>query len=321
MNLHMRLFVVLLLITPCFSHADTVQLRGEDTPMQGEILSGSIDGLRLLHPDFETGSVLLPWSTIQAFTSSKARPSLEAFLTQGEALWRAKHRLLRGDVHLAQDVFIHALPSYIQSSSADAQLVFEGALRCALAQGNVQDAIEPWLVLVPLRIAGSESPFPTLIPVIDSETMLCPHLPLVSTVRKRLSHEQQALIFAGSSGNGPVFAKRILALIAGDKEALNSLQEDLPTLPRWQQIWTNYFTGIVLLEETQNAELRLQGQLALAFIASLPQEASPWLSGAALVQLAQSFQSEGDVETAEKMMFEVERRYPTHPLLHLDQQN
>jgi TolA-binding protein len=41
----------------------------------------------------------------------------------------------------------------------------------------------------------------------------------------------------------------------------------------------------------------------------------PWLSGSALLKLSQAFSQEGNDETAEKLMYEVQRRYPSHPLL------
>ena len=313
MNRHVCIYLFVFIIAT-LSNADTVVLRNDTTNLQGEILSGSINGLRLENTSFEIGSVLIPWSTIKSYTTNKPRPSLVAFLKTGDELWRAKHRLLRGDVRMAQHVFASALPLYLHSQSSDAQLVLEGALRCALSQGNVEEAVDPWLALAQIPIDVRINPFQNLTPVLDPTTMLCPHLPLVPSVRAALTSERLAAFRAVSKQDKNEFLDTILALIDGqEKQPL--LFTDFSSLPQWQQIWIQYFIGISLLEKQNNADERIQGKLSLAKVASLPQETMPWLSGSALLKLSQAFSQEGNDETAEKLMYEVQRRYPSHPLL------
>ena len=51
-------------------------------------------------------------------------------------------------------------------------------LRVLIARGAIQRAVHPWLETVRLDEVGIESPFTELHPILDSQTMLCPHLPI-----------------------------------------------------------------------------------------------------------------------------------------------
>jgi len=234
-------------------------------------------------------------------------------MSQGEEIWRAKMRLLRGDVYLANPTFLKFFETFMNSSSEDARLIAEGTLRCALARGDLKEALEPWLRTAKHRADGLDSSFPTLTKVIDSNSLLCPQLPpiyLLEGVARKLTLPDT---LAGKAGKE--FLELLLHSSSGDTTAIAYLTNAVDSFPEWKQAWAYYFLGIGHLQIKDDSDARSAGLLALARVASLPKNIQPWLSGASLIILSEEFALDGKVTISEKMLRQLQRNFPTHPLL------
>ena len=114
------------------------------------------------------------WDEVRTVSGTTAPGNIDAQLKFGESVWRARTRLLRDDVELAEPLFREAWSALRTRKGDLGQLIAEGLLRCALARGDNVAAIEPWMTLVEARSAGggaNATPFNTLPPVLDAGTM------------------------------------------------------------------------------------------------------------------------------------------------------
>ena len=156
-----------------------VILRRDGLPdIHGEILSGSETGL-LIKTDGSPGqSSRIPWSTIESIEPTQPRPRLQKFMEEGKQLWRAKQRLLRGDVQLSEPIFANQFRRLIGTNGVDSRIAAEGLLRVYVSRGALSKGLHPWLETVRLEENGIASPYPDFQPILDEKTMLCPHLPI-----------------------------------------------------------------------------------------------------------------------------------------------
>ena len=114
------------------------------------------------------------WDEVRTVSGTTAPGNIDAQLKFGESVWRARTRLLRDDVELAEPLFRETWSALRNRKGDLGQLIAEGLLRCALARGDNVAAIEPWMTLVEARSAGggaNATPFNTLPPVLDASTM------------------------------------------------------------------------------------------------------------------------------------------------------
>ncbi|MBT4523403.1 MAG: hypothetical protein HOI88_02580 [Phycisphaerae bacterium] len=307
-------YFILLALTTSGVFGANVTLRSSSTPITGEILSGGKEGLRIQLDSEANTTTLVPWSSIRAIETAKPRPSLDALLENGKLIWRAKQRLIRGDVKLAEPIFESLFDTYKDAAGKDAQLICEGYLRCTLARGDLSRAFEPWIIVAQHRANSKQSSFSSLEPVVEKTSLLCKHLPPVPLVKQQFAN----LLLASGDYKLPFDADFVTLLIAvsnGELSAISTLNSIYKTLPMWKQIWANYFLGEGYLAVKNNAKARTKGLLYMAKVASLQKHQQPWLSGAALLRLSEEFAIDGDDETAEKMMLELHRNFPLHPLL------
>ncbi|MCA9278700.1 MAG: hypothetical protein H6815_10970 [Phycisphaeraceae bacterium] len=177
------------------AHAQTssVLLRGGYAPAQCEIQSISLDGILLtpINPNETAGTqaeqVLMPLSDCVDVTGSNAAAFGE-LATTATTFWRARTRLSRGDVTLAEPLFDSLATQYADRTSESAVIVFSGKLESKLRQGELNEATDAWLQLVDITARQAErtdepayTAF-TLTPwtlQIDDELHLCPLLPPV----------------------------------------------------------------------------------------------------------------------------------------------
>jgi len=320
---------------------DTILLRDGRDPVQGTILSGGDTGLQIQRNDPSLGIQLIPWSTIKAIHAGRPTPALDIFLQRGHVLWRAKSRLLRGDVHLAEQLFATSFANLVGTDGFDARLASEGLLRCTLSRGELAKAVHPWFETARLSELDVAEPFPTLERVLDPTTMLCPHLPPIWM-------ENRALIQATSSYanvaqrttasiarllslpmmdddpspvegvDDPYFLSLIILASNGESKARETLSQRVDAMVPWKQAWSHYFLAIGYLAE-QSSDARTKGMLYLAKVAAKSRSIQPWLAGASMIRLSDELARDGFIEKSRRIMDEAKRYFPTHPLLEHDE--
>jgi len=318
--------------------ADMLTFRGSRSPVECRVLSGGIEGLHVALQQGSAMQSLVPWSTIASIETETPMPALQKFMTQGEKLWRAKIRFLRGDLQLAEPSFVLLFREFEGSNSEDSRLASEGLLRCYLAIGNLDAALHPWLETVRLEEFGVQSPFTELMPILDSSTLLSPHLPplwhldenarvilekykrspmkttssLAKVLLSRGTEETVSQVIGVEDGN---FLPHIIAAANGDTESILALENTLDSAPSWKQIWANYFLALGLVKKEDDSS-KQTGMLLFAKIAANSQRENPWLSGSAMLLLADELDISGFNEEARRIRKEMRRVFPTHPLLH-----
>jgi hypothetical protein len=327
------LFILIILTEPSFS--DVVVCRDGLPNVKGEILSGGATGLLVREESGEGTSILLPWSSIRSIEPNRSRPQLQQFLDNGDKLWRAKRRLLRGDVQLSEPIFASQFRTLVGLDSKDSLLAAEGLLRVLIARGAISKAVHPWLETVRLNELGIESPFDDLPSVLHSETMLCPHLPIteVHGISQQIldSYLNSTLPLTASLANylledsvppytptdsvkDSLFLPQLLQASSGDAPAREGLLARMDSFQPWQRAWTHYAISKGLLD-TPTPKERNAGLLHLVEVASLQPEIQPWLTGVAMLKLADELALDGFEQQAERIQFEAMRLFPTHPVV------
>ena len=317
------------LLSTTFLSLDIVHLRDSST-ITCSIVSWSNDGLRITK-GAEEEQIVLPWHTVRFIESEKVSASFDSHLSRGELLWRAKSRLLRGDINLALPLFEEACIQLKNSDGADAFLAAEGLLRCQVAFGNVDQSLLPWLLTLKHYENNEQSPFPTLAPILDKDTLLCPYLPPVwSTlvIKNTLStfsgsqpklNEITAVLLNGSNAKaqsfqGAHFLQTMYILMdpvhPNYRETLNELDES-KVLVTWKVAWATYATAIGLLKQEEEQDAAM---LKFAQVASTYGTKNPWIAGAAMATLADQLDKQGLTKASANVRAEMKRVFPNHPL-------
>ena len=322
------------LISNVYVSADTIILRDEMKPINGSILSGGEAGLRIELLEGPRDTRLIPWSTVLEIQSARPHPSLEIFLKQGTELYRAKQRLLRGDVILAEPLFSEAFDRLVSFDTNDTRLASEGLLRCAVSRGDFSKAVHPWLETVRLNEIGIPEPFITLQPILDSSTLLCPHLPPVWLNDKKLirictqyrnlpqpitssiatslsSTDAQMSPIEGLEDS--LFLSQILLSSRGDAPARKSLINTQDNMPTWKKVWSNFFIAKGYLSDT-SPNNRTIGLIHLSKVAAINPKHQPWLSCASMLILSDAMEIDGFEEASIRITEQATRLFPTHPL-------
>lgn len=328
---------ILLLEFPLNAESEVIILRDQLPKLQGTILSGGATGLLLREETTSGTSVRIPWSTIQSIEPSNETPQFKHFLEKGERLWRAKHRLLRGDIQLSEAIYASEFKRLVGTDAEDTRLASEGLLRVLIARGAIQRAVHPWLETIRLDELGISSPFTELKPIIDSRTMLCPHLPvfevepLSATLLESYTSKKnpktsliahlltepflpQVVTNHEIALSDSLFLQQIIGASLGDAQFMEALKNRMETLLPWQQAWAHYAIAIGLFEDS-TADSTNIAMLHLATVASYPPNIQPWLSGAAMLKLSNALKLQGLSEQADRIQHEAARLFPSHPLL------
>jgi len=154
-------------------------LRGWDRPLEAPIASVDEQGVGVL--DGEKIHVY-SWDRVQ----QAADPRAEAFLATADTLWRARARLTRGDIAMAEPALEQAFQTYAAKRGATSSMIAEALTRARLWRGGNVSAVGPWLVFLacgstptimrdPREAPGGYQELPSL--PIDPETGLIPELP------------------------------------------------------------------------------------------------------------------------------------------------
>lgn len=317
------------------SFGEIILRRGGLPNVHCEILSGGASGLLVREEGAAGVSVRLPWSSIHSIEPTKTRPQLEQFLHDGDKLWRAKQRLLRGDVQLSEPIFASQFKTLVGLDSTDTRLAAEGLLRVLIARGAIDRAVHPWLETVRLNELGIVSPFVDLPSILHSETMLSPHLPVfevdeISTqtlapylnsklpvtksIANYLSKESKTTHSKAVASEESLFLPQIIQASEGQTPAMEALLTRLDSFDIWQQAWAHYAISNGLLKNPTPKQ-RNAGLLHLVEVASLNPEIQPWLTGAAMMKLAEELELDGLEQQAKRIQFEAIRLFPTHPVV------
>ena len=317
-----HILILLLVFFGINAFADTVLLRDGSTPINCNIVSWSKEGLRI-SKDANSSQEVLPWYRIRKVSSEEIGIGLLSHLARGEMLWRAKLRLLRGDIALATPLFKEVFMHLKNSDGDDAYLAAEGLLRCHLANGNINESVMPWLSVVDHIQTGRDSQLQVLSSIIDKNTLLCPHLPPVwdfINVQKSLKTLQlksdiaqafyiiitSPLEFRDQALLGPLFLQQLFLLMDGNEIIFPETAE----FQEWQQCWLLFAEATGLQKNGEEDKAMLQ----FAKVASMYQTSQPWLAGASMITLLESFDRVGNTKVADNLIHEISRVLPYHPL-------
>ena len=306
---------------------DSITLRGENgKTYQGVISSGSYDGIRFTIDSSGEGATLFPWSEVATFHSTRPRPALSKFHEDGKKLWRARIRLQRGDLLLAEPIFEQICHENVLSDSHDARVAHEGYLRCLIARGKIIEAVPSWLTVARLEELGTPTPYQNLSPVVDEETLLCPHLPPI-WLNDSSAKDTLAQFDNPSSPRLQALVTQLINAIALDEQTtinqtnalIQSLQSQLENASDigWLSMWSNWFSALSDLNQTESTT-RNAALLKLAIVASEGKAIQPWLSCAAMYRLADELRIDGNIEAASQIIDDAKRSFPSHPIHHKD---
>jgi hypothetical protein len=111
-----------------------------------------------------------------------------------------------------------------------------------------------------------------------------------------------------------LFLPQLLQASSGDAPAREDLLARMDSFQPWQRAWTHYAISKGLLD-TPTPKERNAGLLHLVEVASLQPEIQPWLTGVAMLKLADELALDGFEQQAERIQFEAMRLFPTHPVV------
>jgi hypothetical protein len=169
------------------------------------------------------GSALVGWDEVLSFESGgvEARPELRgldasayaAELARGKDLWRARIRIERGDTALARPLLEKHWAALRAADGPAAVLCAEGLLECALGQGDLRGAVEPWLAVVRHREAGAPARLATAEARVDPATGLLPALSPFVPAKSRAQILAACDAAAAEGGPAVQLASTLRALI------------------------------------------------------------------------------------------------------------
>lgn len=155
---------------------DVVVRRGSDGALTGAIIS--IDDAGISIRTTEHGAMhLVSWDRVREVRSGANEPRFKSYAVMADDLWRARIRLERGDVLLAEPLLARWFPRYLGQTNETALVVAYGLAYCRIARGAADEALLPALEAARLRRAGvSVAAYAALPPLFDEATGLAPAL-------------------------------------------------------------------------------------------------------------------------------------------------
>lgn len=284
---------------PAMAQDQGLVLRAFEQPPAGRAMGVGPQGVQVRSSQGDM--VIVGWDRVLQPPASLAEAA-EPYNQLSMDTWRARSRVERGDLVLAEPLF----ESIFERSSEDGVplrgptglVVAEGLLRCRLARGASAAALEPWLAWIDASIVrqprttfahrdwAQEAGLP---PVIDGGTELCPLLPPMWLATPSLQLVVQLKPVEGERDKAA--AMRALYQAAARHE-LGQRVAELPEVPR--EAASELVRDIVasrVLEGPARASARARLE------AALPNAASPWLAAWIRAALGRSLVLEGDDES------------------------
>lgn len=187
-------------------HGSVIQ-RGGAQPIEGLIDLGA-DGVRVRSDDGLGVEQVVPWDRVRDIECNDDAVLLlyERYRETAEDLWRARIRVERNDLALAEPLLLDLFETYRGQTNETAAVVAEGLLRCLIARAAIAEAVVPALETARLRAAGMTAPgYSVLVPVIDEESGLCPRVPPAWVPGPTLARvERDLAAYIEQLGNGAV---------------------------------------------------------------------------------------------------------------------
>ncbi|MFO0962464.1 MAG: hypothetical protein U0625_06095 [Phycisphaerales bacterium] len=159
---------------------ESVELRGSAGVLEGEVrvLGAAGIELRSRRGGVEATQVI-PWSEVRALASAASDPVAQRWLAAGEALWRARTRLARGDAGFAREPLAQAAQAWRGAAPCpDGLFAAAQQAQALLRAGQAAEAVAPaFEALRILRAPGAAVDAATLPPrIADALAMLPPAL-------------------------------------------------------------------------------------------------------------------------------------------------
>lgn len=325
--------------------ADTVERRGREPALEGEVTRIDDAGITVRS---SLGAVhFVPWDRVRRVEARAKDPMLEQRLALATDLWRARSRVERNDMTLAEPLLERLFERFRGQTHETALVVAEGLLRCRLARADHVLAVVPALEVARLRRADvSTETYSQLPPIFDHEYALCTQLApawLPSPQLEALAHDlkthdaqgdrvvaamaglyRQALLPAlgrAAETSAPEREPdhpgvRLLDLLVatGDADeakrrtAREQLKRMLKTLSGWSEAWVRFHLGRSLIREGMQA--REEGAVHLIHLPARFGRTQPYLAALGLGYVAETLKRDGNDEGAERMRAQLQRTYP-----------
>lgn len=171
-------FILCIGLLAAAARADVVERRGSEPSLDGEVRKIDDAGVTIRS---ESGAEhFIAWDRIRSVKTNDPKRRQEAAerAAVAEDLWRARSRIERGDMALAEPLMERLFQRYRGQTHETALVVAQGLLRCRLARGEHALAVVPALETARLRRAGAATAsYSMLSPVLDETTSLCATLP------------------------------------------------------------------------------------------------------------------------------------------------
>ncbi|MEL6497855.1 MAG: hypothetical protein AAF937_02850 [Planctomycetota bacterium] len=326
----------------------TATLRGRDARVidierfDGSAVIGEVAGSR----------VVLTWDRVRAVDGS-GDAALARLLSAGDALWRGKTRLDRGDPIAAVAALEQAFDVFSAEPGHTARVSSDALLAARLALGQAERSVVPWLHLREQSAALLDAPG-ALRTETDEEWGLVQDLPPIFVPSRSAARIAADVAADGLLGwtEGPnrrlaeVYASALL-IAAGESPPpldweppsepvglVRSIVEARSDDPRrravaradlrrwladqersWVKAWCHAAIGLSLLNESESE--RLAGIGHLLIVPSVYGDAQPYLAGVCLAEAAQALANAGRAEAAARLVDTLSRRSPRHPALAL----
>jgi hypothetical protein len=157
---------------------DVVIRRDGLEPLRGQIVFIDDAGVTIRTDRGLAASQIVPWDRVRDVQTASPHARLDERLAMAENLWRARSRLERGDMTLAEPIFERLFEDFGGRTNETALIIAEGLLRCRLHRLANDLAVIPALEVIRLhRAKVATDRYRMMPPVYDDELELCPALP------------------------------------------------------------------------------------------------------------------------------------------------
>ncbi len=157
--------------------ADRIERRRGLSVLEGRIVA--MDETAITIRSAETRAThTVRWDLVRTVRTERSEPRLEQWLDLGERLWRARTRLERGDVLLAEPLLQELFDEWRGRTDEAALIAAEGLLRCRLARGDQAGGVLPALEVIRLSRADvSTDAYRAMPRIVDDRREVIPGLP------------------------------------------------------------------------------------------------------------------------------------------------